>query len=241
MDLQLSLLGGQRQLILEKHDFYLEQFNARVLSQLRDIGGEADRLTNAEYERLGALPGDGSKSLDEIAEEAMERGQTLYGLLGDLRKQLFLGALAALYHQWDKELREFIEREIRCDIGSTEAAKVWGLNSGRVIDLLVKIGWDCRSCPFIPRIEACGLIVNVYKHGRGRSLDELSRRFPEYLDDGFPEPPVRRCFVDHEWLSISEEQLEEIALALRSFWEAFPARLYLKESPPDLASLLQEP
>ena len=119
MDLQLSLLEGQRQLILEKHDFYLDQFNARVLSQLRDIGGEADRLTNAEYERLGALPGDGSKSLEEIAEEAMERGQTLYGLLSVLRKQMLLGALAGLYHQWDKELREFIEREIRCDIGST--------------------------------------------------------------------------------------------------------------------------
>ena len=241
MDLQLSLVDGQRQLILEEHDFYLEQFSARVLSQLRDIGGEADRLTNAEYERLGALPGDGSKSLDEIAEEAMERGQTLYGLLSVLRKQMILGALAGLYHQWDKELREFIEREIRSDIGSAEAARVWELKGFQMIDLLAKIGWDCRSCPFIPRIEACGLIVNVYKHGRGRSLDELSQRFPEYLDDGFPEPPGRRSFVDHEWLSISEEQLKEIALALRSFWEAFPARLYLEESSPNLASLLQEP
>lgn len=241
MDLQLYLWRGQRQLILEKHDFYIEQLKVRVFSQLRDVAGEADRFLDAEYERLGSLPGDGNTGLDEIAEEALDRGQAFYGLLSDLRKQMLLGALAGLYHQWDKELRDFIEHEIRQDLDHAQATRVWSWDIKRVFDLLAAFAWDCRSCPFFPRIEACGLIVNVYKHGKGRSLDGLASRFPEYLDDGFTQPPEVTNFVDHEWLSLSEEQLGEIGGALRSFWEAYPERLYFRGTGAELKAVLGKP
>jgi hypothetical protein len=232
MDLQLYMSRGVRQLILETHDFYIEQVKARVLGQFRDIGDEADRFANAEYGRLGSLPGDGTTGLDEIAEAALDRARDFYTLLSDLRKQMLLGALAGLYHQWDKDLRGFIERELRHDIDRHLAEQFWSRNLGSVFDLLAEFGWDCRSAAFGPKIEACGLIVNVYKHGKGRSLDDLVVRFPEYLDDGFTAPPMASGFVDHEWLSISEEQFEELAQALRLFWEAFPERLFLKPPNP---------
>lgn len=243
MDLQLYMWNGLRQLILGKHDFYVEQIKMRVLGQVRDVGAEADKFANAEHDRLGSLPSDESTGMDEIAEEAMDRARAFYSLLIDLRKQMLLGALAGLYHQWDKELRDFIERELLQDLSSADVqkAKIWSRSVDSVFDMLARFGWKCRSCAFIPKIEACGLIVNVYKHGKGRSLDDLSNRFPKYLDDGFTAPPMASDFVDHEWLSISEEQFEEIAGALRSFWEAFPERLYLNESPSHLASLPQEP
>ncbi len=240
VELQLYLSSGLRQLILGKHDFYVEQIKDRVLSQFRDLGGETDRFADAEYHRLGSLPGDGNVALDEIAEQAQDRAQGFYSLLSDLRKQMLLGALAGLYHQWDKELRDFVEHELRHDIGHAQAEQIWKANSGKVFDLLAKFGWNCRSCPTVPKVEACGLIVNVYKHGKGRSLDELARRFPEYLDDGFTTPLLASGFVDHEWLSISEEQFEEIANALRSFWEAFPERLYFRGLPGEVSAVLRE-
>ena len=241
MELQLYLSRGQRQLILEKHDFYLEQIKARVLGPLRDIAGESNRLTDEEYDRLGALPGDGTRSLEEIAEEAMDRGQALYGLLSDLRKQMLLGALAGLYHQWDKELRDFVEREIAHDLGRERTKYVWSMNLDQIFELLARFGWVCRSCPFVPRIEACGLIVNVYKHGKGWSLKVLGKRFPEYLDNGFTPPPVASDFVDHEWLSLSEEQIGQIGGALRSFWETFPERLYFRGTGHELEAALSQP
>jgi len=53
-------------------------------------------------------PNDPYDALAVIAEEATDRAEYLYELLSDLQKQTFLGALAGLYHQWDKDLRHFV-------------------------------------------------------------------------------------------------------------------------------------
>jgi hypothetical protein len=232
LELLLQMWVGQRRLILEKHDFYVEQVKKRVLTQLQDIEGEADRFSEVEYKRLGSLPGDGNSEMDEIAETALDRGHAFYSMLSDLRKRMLLGALAGLYHQWDKELRDFVEHELRHDIDFGTAARyAWDPNVGTVFDALGDFGWNCRSSGFFSKIDACRLIVNVYKHGKGRSLGELAERFPEYLDDSFAEGAVRRLptdFLDHEWLAISESQFDEIASAFRAFWVEFPERLRLR-------------
>jgi hypothetical protein len=166
-----------------RHDFYVEQVKAKVLSQFGDIESEAERYGNAEYDRLGELPGDEDSDMAEIAEEAMARAQNFYGLLSDLKKQMILGALAGMYHQWEKDLREFIERELRHNYAPETVAKVaWGANIADVFKVLSDFGWNYSACHFFSRIDACRLIVNVYKHGKGQSLEELARRYPEYLN-----------------------------------------------------------
>ena len=62
------------------------------------------------------------------------------------------------------------------------AENAWRRN---VLDLLNDFGWDCRSLPSFSKIDACRLVVNVYKHGKGPSLEDLAKRYPEYLDNGF--------------------------------------------------------
>jgi hypothetical protein len=61
------------------------------------------------------------------------------------------------------------------------------------------------------------------------SLDELAKYHPEYLHH--PLGSASSTLVsapDHEWLEVSETQFDEIATAIRSFWEVFPERLFLK-------------
>jgi hypothetical protein len=233
--LELYMWVGQRRLVLERHDFYVEQVKARVLAQFQDVAGEAERHSEAEYERLGSLPGDEGSDMVEIAEIASDKGQVFYSLLSDLKKQMLLGALAGLYHQWDKDLRDFVERELRQHLKPTDAGKIaWDPNVGNVFDMLAEFGWDCRCAAFFRRIDACRLVVNGYKHGKGRSLDDLGTRYPEYLDDGFTKGTswlLAPGYLDHEWLSISEPQFDEIADALRQFWVEFPERLYLDRPP----------
>ena len=101
-----------------------------------------------------------------------------------------------------------------------------------VFDLLTEFGWTVRSEPFFALIDACCLIVNVYKHGKGRSLEELNRdylRYLRYLRDPFgPGVPVFiKDYLDHKLLTVSEGHFMEIADALRAFWVTFPERLYL--------------
>jgi len=232
MKLQLYMWSGQRQMILEKHDFYVHQIKARVLAQFHDVAAQADRYLNAEYERLGSLPAREDIDMSDIAEAALERGQTFYSLLSDLGKRMLLGALAGIYHEWEKDLRDFIEHELRHDLKpSAVMSCAWHGHIGKVFDLLEEFGWNCRSCSFFLRIDACRLVVNVFKHGKGLALNQLAERFPEYLETGFSGDQFTAGFVDHEWLSISEDQFDEISNAVRQFWVEFPERLFIGVKP----------
>src|SRR5208282_3362876 len=168
-ELQLYMYSGNRRAYLERHDFYVEQVRARVLAQFRDIESEAEKHSEAIYEQLAELPGRGDVDLIELADHALESGQERYELLHDLKDQMFLGAIAGMYHQWDKELRDFVERVLSHDV--LNAGQIaWNQKSSSIFELLKEFVWDCTASAFYPVIDACRLVVNVYKHGQGASL-----------------------------------------------------------------------
>ena len=224
---QLYMWHGSRQVLLERHDFYVAEVKRRVIAQFSDIEGEAERFGEAEYERLGDMPGDEYSDMAVIAEMATERAHGLYSLLSDLKEQMLLSALAGMYHQWDKELRHFVERELRHNYESGFVEKiVWDAAVGNVFKVLREFGWDVTLSDFFPLIDACRLIVNVYKHGNGQSLRDLAKRRPEYLD--IPLAFQRENTSDslkHEWLSVHRLNLMKSLTGCD--WVAFPERLYL--------------
>ncbi len=229
--LQLYMASVMKMHILQEHDFYVLQTDGRVLAQFRDLENEATDFANAEYEKLIQQPADEDADLADLAAIAHDRAVAHYGLLADLRQRVILGALAGLYHAWEKELRDFIERELISELHSTSMAEkeAWSGPITNVFDLLTDFGWPVRDETFYPLIEACGLIVNVLKHGKGRSLKELSQKYPAYLEDplGLGVPNLLPGYLDHTLLKLSDAQYNEIAGALRNFWEAFPERLFL--------------
>jgi hypothetical protein len=229
MEPQLYMGQPLRQRIMRRHDFYVAEIKRRVIAQFRDIEGEAKHYFETEYERLGELPGDEHSDMEWIADAATDRAHAFYALLSDLKEQMILGALAGLYHQWDKDLREFIESELRHNYQQDFVAKIaWDSAVGNVFKILAEFGWDCTTTDFFTRIDACRLIVNVYKHGQGQSLSDLATRHPKYLDVPMKRPWSKNQHLSHHWLSISDTVFDELADGLRAFWVAFPERLFLK-------------
>jgi hypothetical protein len=230
-ELQLYMYRGNRRVYLERHNFYVEQVRTRVLAQFRDIETEAQKHSETVYEQLAELPGRGDVDMSELADHALESGQERYELLSDLKNQMFLGAVAGMYHQWDKDLRDFIERELSHDVRNAKDI-AWNQRSSSTFDLLKEFGWDCKTESFYPLIEACRLVVNVYKHGHGASLRTLAGTYPEYLKDSLAIGSEDRKFaddddLDYQWLTISEGQFDRFGGAIRSFWTRFPERLFL--------------
>lgn len=228
MNLQLYMASGTRKLLLARHDFYVEQTDKRVLAHFQDIEAEASRYGEGEFLRLSSMLDDGTRDEGDVAEAADYRAQEFYSLLSDLKDQTLLGSLAGLYHQWEKDLREFIEWELNHYADRREVRKVaWGSNLGDVLGLIQDFGWTTRSEPFFPDVDACRLIVNVYKHGQGHALNQLAERFPEFVARPFYNWPAAFStdFLDHEWLKVTPEQFSRIAGALRAFWTVFPERL----------------
>lgn len=226
-ELQLYMWSGTRGILLERHRFHVEQVRLQQFAQFRDIDGEADRYADATYERIGALPSHGEHDVADISEAAWDEAIGFHGQLTDLRKQIILNAIAGMFHQWDKDLRGFIDRELARDIGRGDIMKhVWKSTGADIVQLLEEFGWPVRQAPFYPSLEALGLIVNVYKHGKGPSLKTLHERYPRYLRGGSTDRLWLFDYIDHDWLTVEESDFEEFAAAIETFWSDMPERLY---------------
>jgi len=223
------MYGAIRSHFIERHDFYVEQVKKRLFLQFLDIEKEAETRANEAFNSMGRYASEYDDRAD-YAEAAHEVGVDHYLMLSDLHNQVILGALAGMYHQWDKELRQFLARELRHTSPPETEKSIWKANIGEVFDLLKDFGWDCRNAVFYPTLEASRLIVNVYKHGNGKALEDLSKRYPEYLFGYDTEQNNLPYRLDHELLTISETQFEQLADSVRLFWGEFPERSFYKNT-----------
>jgi hypothetical protein len=215
-----------RQSLMRGHLFYVEQARKRLLSQFDDIEAEADRAAEDWLVHSGRQFDPDRHDPGDFYEAANEAGIEFYGLLSDMREQTRLSVVAGMYHEWEKQLRDWLSREIQhWHRGEGVSAKVWSADFGQIADLLQSFGWNLRASDYFRMLDACRLVVNVYKHGEGKSLDDLRSNFPEYLDDPFrgsggslSDPTYR----DHSHLRVSDAQFQEFADAISAFWRDVP-------------------
>lgn len=228
MDPQLYMWSPIRRRILERHDAYVDAVQARVISQFLDIDAQAEKHAEAEWEALLEMPAREDIDMADLAEIAQDAGIEKYEMLSFLKREMLLGSLAGLYHIWDRSLRDFLEREFRHWMSATSVERyAWRSDFNGILDCLRQFGWDIANEPFFDKLDACRLVVNVYKHGNGASLKRLAARYPQFLRyHGNPELSFLAQHVDHEDLELSEQQFHEIASSLRTFWIGFPERLY---------------
>ena len=132
-----------------------------------------------------------------------------------------------MYHQWDKQLRDWLSMEIRrCFHAPHLAAEFWRRSTDEIVDFLTSWGWDVRAAPFFRDLSVCGLVVNVYKHGNGRSLDELRRTAPELAGHRPNTPEFLRSAMDYTDLAVNDEDLQRFADAISAFWRDVPENTF---------------
>nr|WP_163501983.1 hypothetical protein [Halomonas socia] len=215
-----------RQSLIAGHLFYIEQAQKRLLSQFANIEHEADMAAERWLEENGHHFDPDRHDPGEFEERAYDASVEFYGLMCDLREQTKLSVVAGMYHEWEKQLRDWLVREIQhWHRGSSVKRAVWKVHLGKVMDLLEELGWNVRDTDFFPRIDACRLVINVYKHGEGDSLDELKKKYPQYLNDPFresEEPHFGADYLDFTRLKVTPEHVQEFSDAIVSFWKAVP-------------------
>lgn len=231
MDDQLYMHSGSREFYLGRHDFYVKEFKSRILSQFNDLDGDADKFEHEEYERLGQYFDPDRHGQDEFYETAHDNSIAYYLQLTDMQHQMRLSGLAGIYHQWEKDVRGFFEKEIRHVLLDDDAEKkAWGGDFAKIFAFLNDYGWDARSLPFYEPMNQCRLIVNVYKHGKIKVLRDVVRAYPQYFKDRgvscrpWIPPP------SHDDLVVEQADFDRLANAFHDFWLQFPERLYRKSS-----------
>jgi hypothetical protein len=216
-----------RTVIVGRHTFFVREAKKRLLNQFDDIEGEAERYQEEAWQAAMRAPYYGDEpDMGDIAEAVTDDASGHYMLLDDMRKQVRLSTTAAMFHQWDKEIREYLESELRHYLTREWVRKhIWNGKTVDIFDLFEQFGWPVKSQPFYPLIDACNLIVNVYKHGQGAALTRLHNDYPQYLSKIGSKSWTGTLFLDHKWLEVTDANFDTFAGAFEAFWRKMPELL----------------
>lgn len=221
-----------RQNLMVEHRFYVEQARKRLLSQFANIEAEAEKAAEEHLERMSLHFNPDVHDPSDFYDSANDKGIEFYQLLSDMQESTRLSVIAGMYHQWDKNLRDWIVQEMKhWHSGENAIRSIWRADFSAIVDFVVAIGIDARKVSGYAHLNAMRLVVNVFKHGDGSSLDELKASYPEFLPDllGDGEHRISLDFLDHTHLKVSDIHLEQFSEAILSFWKAIPKEIYLGE------------
>jgi hypothetical protein len=226
------MMSSFRDSLIEEHLFYVKQAQKRLLSSFANIDDDASKAAEEWLKRAERFFNPERDDPAQFYEQAEEEARKFYGLLSDMREQTRLSVVAGTFHQWDKELRDWLARETgHWHTGQKAAAAIWRADFDQLLDLLESIGWKIRDKAFYQDLDACHLVVNVYKHGQGVSLSRLQEKYPEYVADVFRralgERPWRTdLWTSHKDLKVQDDQIEAFSRAIVEFWKGAPQRVF---------------
>lgn len=220
-----QMWGPYRSLLIEQHEFYVREARSRLLSRFENIEADADNAAEewlAESDKWFGPDDDPGSFYEEAYDVSIQH----YQMLSDMREQTRLSVVAGMYHQWDKQLRDWLVSEIRhWHHGDHVRDKVWGADFASIIDLLESFGWPIRTTQYFKSLDECRLVVNVYKHGDGGALNALKQQHPQYLPDplaGARGRPFDVSSRDHTDLRVDDQQFQAFVDAMPAFWRAVP-------------------
>jgi hypothetical protein len=225
-----QMCSWRRKSLIEGHRFYVDQARKRLLSQFENIEEEAEKASEEWLERSSCWFDPDRHDPGDFYESANDAGIEFYELLSGMRDQTWLSVVAGMFHEWDKQLREWLVREVEhWHHGEDLPKKLWSADFLRICDFLESLGWNLHGSTWFRTLNACRLVVNVYKHGAGNSLDELKDHHPEYLCD-----PLRGLRCDflgnhdpvHTDLRVSEDQFREFSDAIIACWTTAPENIW---------------
>lgn len=216
MDIGLHPLLQER--ILARHDFFMEQVKSRVFESFFNLEEDADAAANDAWQRFMSQTSHGEDDPGDYVDAATEAGIDFYEYGMKMKKQVTLACLATLYHEWEKDVRSHLEREIqRWGYRTAKQDQLWTAPVSDILDFLERQGWRIRGRQWYVLLDACRIIVNVYKHGKGSSFNDLKKTYPQYLKCDY-----QLFEADYESLEITEQEFDELGGAVRQFWQDFP-------------------
>lgn len=232
----MSLLAFQmwdpmRQTWMAEHRFYVEQARKRLLSQFENLEAEANKAAEEHLEQISQFFNPDAHDEADFYESANDKGIEFYQLLSDMRERTRLSVIAGMYYEWDKKLREWLTSELqRWHRGPHVVRSIWKAELSSVFELLLVFDFDAKALPAFKHLDAMRLVVNVFKHGDGASLDGLRDKYPEF----FPDPlggggGYLSRFLDHTSMVVMDEHADQFSAAILEFWQAVPDEMWIMQ------------
>lgn len=225
----LQMRSGFKETLISSHLFYIDQAKKKILSQFEDIENEANVEAGRWLTQRGV----------EI-DPTLEYDESFYNLEASIKggyldqltimmHQTRLSVVAGMIFEWEKQLRTWLVAEYkRLSYGEDKVKAIFNKN----LDYLGKV-LERHRCPvhdttYFKKIAACHTVVNAYKHGNGKSFDDLKTLYPEYLQDpwqgGDFSPSIGMSYLNYRILFVTDLHIQEFSDAIIKFWKNVPDR-----------------
>jgi hypothetical protein len=224
-----QMWGPFRQSLIDAHLFYIEQSKNRLLNQFENMETEADQAAEDWLAKMSQHFNPDTQDPGDYYDSANDAGIEFYQLLSDMKKNTYLSVVAGMYHEWEKQFRDWTVSEINhWHRGDNVKSRSWSVNIGELFEFYKSLGWDAAALPCFSKIDACRLVVNTYKHGPGNSFDELKVKYPEYFLEAkevFAGLTNNFDFLNYGDMAVSLDQIDEFSQAIVDFWNEVPENI----------------
>lgn len=211
-----------REKLIAEHEFYTEQAQKRLLSQFANIENEAEKYAQEWLEKAAPHFDPDKHDPSIFYEQAQEESIGFYEMLDALKNRTRLSVVAGLFHEWDKQVRDWMIREMnQWPCGDETRKAIWNANFLDIADLFEGLGWRIKSQAFYVSLDRCRLVVNAYKHGDGSAFQKIKAEYPEFVSEAMRDG----LFIDyaaHDDLVIEEQHIAEFSEAIIKFWRDVP-------------------
>lgn len=225
-----QMWGPFRHQLISNHKFYVEQASKRLLSQFADIGGEADQFAAKWLEERQHLFDPDRRDPSDFDEQAYDESIAFFGLLTDMLDSTRLNIIAGMFHEWDKQLRDWLSLELaKANVIAGAKSAIWKVDFVKIIDLLECLNWPVPERDYFATLNACRLVVNVYKHGLGISFNELKANHPQFFRNNFGgalSAVIANEYLDYTDIKTTDQNLEEFSNAIIAFWQDVPENTF---------------
>ncbi len=227
----LQMWGPTREHLIANHQFYVEQARSRLLNQFDDatMKAAAQRHSDEWLEERAKHFDPERHDPGANYEAAYDENTSFYLSLAGLRDSTRLSIIAGMFHEWEKQVRDWLGRELgHHGLREPVHAAVWSVKVDDLLELFEKCAWPVRDQEFFPLLQRCQLVANVYKHGNGPSFEALKQLAPE-LVGGQELPAFFVSALDYSALEVSDDDLAAFAEAITAFWRAVPENIFFSQ------------
>lgn len=99
--------------------------------------------------------------------------------LAEVNSYMMGMAISGLYHLWERQVLEHLEREISNYTNDYVPPKNWK----QICEYFINFSTDLSTLPFFECLDELRLVTNVAKHGVGISFEELKKRKSLILEE----------------------------------------------------------
>lgn len=218
-----------RETLIKSHLFYVEQSKKRLLSQFENLNAEADKYAQEWLDERSHLFDPDRHDPSDIYEHAYDASVEFYQMLSDMRNRTILSIIAGIFHEWDKQLRDWLVKEVNhWHRGEALEKAIWKVGFEDIIDLIDNAIIKTKTQNYYQSLDKCRLLVNAYKHGEGDSFLKLKSNYPEFLKN-LALGDLTVDFSSHEDIEVSEKHIDEFSNAIVEFWKSIPQYVHYSD------------